>query len=139
MSIKFKSFLSFGVIFLLILFLGIFQQINSNAQKSNAKQVKEKTLQSALLADHLKLSVVQVQQYLSDISATRAQDGLDDGFEKAEEQSKIFYKNLNELKQLDPENSKKLDDIKLSFDSYYLNGKQMAQQYIQGGQKKGIN
>ncbi|WP_397536551.1 methyl-accepting chemotaxis protein [Rummeliibacillus pycnus] len=137
MSVKFKSFFSFGVIFLLILFLGIFQQINSNTQKNNAKQIKEKALQSALLADHLKLSVVEVQQYLSDISATRAQDGLDDGFEKAEEQSQIFYKNLNKLKQLDPEKSKELEAIKLSFDSYYLNGKQMAQRYIQGGPKKG--
>ena len=137
MSVKFKSYSSFGVIFLLILFLGIFQQINSNAQKSNVNQVKEETLQSALLADNLKLSVVQVQQYLSDISATRAQDGLDDGLEKAEEQSQLFYKNLNKLKQLDPEKTKELDDIKLSFHSYYLNGKQMAQQYIQGGPEKG--
>lgn len=137
MNVKLKSYLSFGVIFLLILFLGIFQQINANAQKSYTQQVKDKTLQSALLADQLKLSVVQVQQYLSDISATRAQDGLDDGFEKAEQQSQVFYKNLNKLKQLDPERAKELEAIKLSFDSYYLNGKQMAQQYIQDGPEKG--
>lgn len=137
MNVKLKSFLSFGILFLLVLILGVFQQINSNIQKNNAQQVKEKTLQAALIADQLNLSVVQVQQYLSDISATRAQAGLDDGFENAKKQSQIFYKNLNELKKIEPKKSKELDAIKLSFDSYYSNGKNMAEQYIQGGPKKG--
>lgn len=137
MNVKLKTFLSFGILFLLVLILGVFQQINANTQKNNAQQVKEKTLQAALTADQLKLSVVQVQQYLSDISATRSQDGLDDGFEKAEEQSKIFYENLSKLKRIDPKKSKELDAIELSFDSYYSNGKSMAKQYIQGGPKKG--
>lgn len=32
-----------------------------------------------------KLNVIQVQQFLSDVSATRGQDGLDDGFKLAAE------------------------------------------------------
>ena len=138
MSVKFRSFLSFGVIFLLLLFLGIFQHQHSNSQINHVQQIKDKTLQSALLSDELKFCVIQVQQYLSDISASRAKNGLDDGFTKAEEHSQTFYKNIEKLKQLNPQQSTQLDSIKASFDSYYSIGKQMANQYIQGGPKKGI-
>jgi len=36
-------------------------------------------------AQRLKFAVIQVQQFLSDVSATRGQDGLDDGWTRAEE------------------------------------------------------
>ena len=39
---------------------------------------------SVRAAKDIALDVVQVQQFLSDISATRAQDGLDDGFKDAQ-------------------------------------------------------
>lgn len=137
MSVKRRSFLSFGVILLLIVILGIFQQFQSNSQLNTMKIVKEKTLQSSLLADELKLSVVQVQQYLSDISATRAQNGLDDGFEKAEEQSQKFESNIEKLKQLNPSESSQLESIQTAFDAYYTDGKQMAEAYIKGGPVEG--
>ncbi len=47
----------------------------------------------------MKLDVVQVQQWLSDISATRAQDGLDDGFKEAEKLSAMTSKYLFQLIQ----------------------------------------
>lgn len=137
MSVKRRSFLSFGVILLLIVILGIFQQFQSNSQLNTMKIVKEKTLQSSLLADELKLSVVQVQQYLSDISATRAQNGLDDGFEKAKEQSQKFSSNIEKLKQLNPSESSQLESIQTAFDAYYIDGKQMAEAYIKGGPVEG--
>lgn len=92
MTIKRRSILSFSLIVLLVLILGIFQQQNSKSQLEQIQLIKEKTLQAALLADEMKLSVVQVQQYLTDISATRAQNNLDDGFEQAETYSQIFTK-----------------------------------------------
>lgn len=137
MNVKFRSFLSFGIIFLLILFLGIFQQLQSTSQIDHVREIKDKTLQSALLSDELKLSVVQVQQYLSDISASRAKDGLDDGFYKAEKYKKLFYKDIERLKQLNPDKLTQLNALRLSFDSYYSIGKDMAEQYIQGGPAKG--
>ena len=50
-----------------------------------------------------KLAVVQVQQWLTDISATRAQDGLNDGFDEAAANAEKFKKLIAELSQLDPE------------------------------------
>ena len=113
--------------------MGIFQQQNSKSQLEQIQLIEEKNLQSTLMADELKLAVVQVQQYLTDISATRAQDSLDDGFEQAEKYSQIFHKNLQQLEVLHPQDNDRLTDIQVSFDAYYSTGQEMANSYIQGG------
>lgn len=136
-SIKVRSMVSFGIIVLLVLMMGFFQQQNAKSQLEQIYLMKEKTLQSALLADEMKLAVVQVQQYLTDISATRALDNLDDGFEQAEKYSKIFNQNLDQLKSLHPQKQEKLDAIKIAFDHYYSTGQEMAKSYIQGGPEQG--
>ena len=43
----------------------------------------------------IKLDVVQVQQFLTDVSATRGQDGFDDGFKEAEKFAKRFIEDKN--------------------------------------------
>ncbi|MFJ7731611.1 methyl-accepting chemotaxis protein [Lysinibacillus sp. NPDC097231] len=137
MTIKVRSIVSFGIIVLLVLIMGIFQQQNAKSQLAQVHLMKEKTLQSALLADEMKLSVVQVQQYLTDISATRALNNLDDGFKQAENYSEIFYRDLEKLKNLQPQYQEKLDAIKVAFDDYYSTGKKMANSYIQDGPEQG--
>ncbi|MEG0450528.1 MAG: methyl-accepting chemotaxis protein, partial [Lysinibacillus sp.] len=99
--------------------------------------IKEKTLQSTLSADEVKLAVVQVQQFLTDISATRGQNDLNDGFEQAEKYSQIFYNNIEKLQEIHPDKQDTLTAIKNSFDAYYETGKKMANQYIEGGPELG--
>ncbi|MGE7947330.1 methyl-accepting chemotaxis protein [Lysinibacillus sp. NPDC093688] len=137
MTIKVRSIVSFGLIVVLVLVMGIFQQQNAKSQLEQVHLIKEKTLQTTLLADEMKLAVVQVQQYLTDISATRALNNLDDGFEQAEKYSKIFYENLEQVKKMHPEEQEKLDAIKVAFDEYYSSGQKMAHSYIQGGPELG--
>ena len=50
--------------------------------------------------------VVQVQQFLSDVSATRGKDGLDDGFKNAEAAHTEFLKNLSQVEQFLQKNGK---------------------------------
>jgi len=88
-------------------------------------------------AHELKLATVQVQQWLTDISATRAQDGLNDGFDEAEKQAKVFYKLIAELQLLDTKNSQRYEGLKPVFDAYYKAGKRMAQSYIDEGPEGG--
>jgi methyl-accepting chemotaxis protein len=88
--------------------------------------------------DEVKLDVVQVQQWLTDISATRAQDGLNDGFEKAAEFSKLFNQHSNEAIELADalgltKISKDMVGIQRAFRPYYAAGKTMAQRYIDEG------
>ena len=98
-------------------------------------------------AHKVKLSVVQVQQWLTDISATRGLDGLNDGFDEAEKNADKFYELINELKILNDQNieyystsllegidtNKFLDKMQASFDNYFEVGKNMAQAYIDEG------
>ncbi|MFG1488879.1 hypothetical protein ABMA58_06470, partial [Oceanospirillum sp. HFRX-1_2] len=56
-------------------------------------------------AHDMQVAVIQVQQWLTDISATRGLDGLNDGFDVAEENAGLFRTRLKELMALDSENA----------------------------------
>lgn len=54
----------------------------------------------------IKLNVAQVQQFLSDISATRGLNGLDDGYKEAEENAKLFHENIKKAISIAEEEEK---------------------------------
>ncbi|MDH5360868.1 MAG: methyl-accepting chemotaxis protein, partial [Gammaproteobacteria bacterium] len=80
---------------------------------------------------------VQVQQWLTDISATRGRDGLNDGFDEAKKYAVRTRQLLQELKVLNPERGELYDQIQSRFENYYSVGKQMAQLYIEEGPSGG--
>jgi len=84
-------------------------------------------------AHELKLAVVQVQQWLTDISATRGLDGLNDGFDEAENNAQLVRNLVKDLSSLDEENLDLYQSILPSFEAYYLTGKKMAQRYVDEG------
>ena len=81
----------------------------------------------------LKLSVVQVQQWLTDISATRGLDGLNDGFDEAEKNAQHFRELIIKITKLDKENTNSYKSMSAAFEQYYEAGKTMAQAYIDQG------
>lgn len=86
----------------------------------------------------IKYDVTQVQQWLTDISATRGQDGLNDGFDIAAKFSKQFYLDIKKAKthaealQLN-QIVAKLRTIDSEFLPYYETGKKMAKAYVAHG------
>ncbi|MCW8854510.1 MAG: methyl-accepting chemotaxis protein [Gammaproteobacteria bacterium] len=88
-------------------------------------------------AHQLKLTVVQVQQWLTDISATRGRDGLNDGFDEAENNAQKFKSLIADLISLDGKNKEHYESMLPVFDAYYSTGKQMAQAYIDNGPEGG--
>lgn len=98
-----------------------------------AHRIANRTLPLLNSAHDLKLSVVQVQQWLTDISATRGLDGLNDGFDEAEANAQHFRGLIAELIQLAPEKSDYFASMLPVFDRYYAVGKQMAEAYIVDG------
>ncbi len=111
-----------------------------NGMNSYAKKVEEiesRDLQITIKADELKLDVIQVQQWLTDISATRAEEGYDDGFEEAEVFARHFRKTIAELQKIDEQHQEELREYEESFEAYYGMGKRMADAYIEGGPQKG--
>lgn len=136
-SIKIKIILPIFMMFILFTSITIAQIRAVQNNLLEVKQMNEKYFATLSKAEELKLNVVQVQQWLTDISATRGAEGYNDGFEKAEEHAKGAKKNLQELIEINPENSDEIQSIEKSFEPYYETGKIMANAYVTGGPGKG--
>lgn len=104
---------------------------------SGMEQAQEVGVEAALLGARIQMDVVQVQQWLTDISATRALDGLNDGMEVAAEFADDFYLAIAELEAIRPDLAAELDDLTAVFDEYHATGQVMAQAYIDGGPAQG--
>lgn len=89
------------------------------------------------LAMSLKYDLSQVAGWISDISATRGLNGLDDGLKKAEHSANLFRKHIQELMALHPDDKKRLEEVELAFNKYYEKNVWMAGQYIKGGPELG--
>ena len=96
----------------------------------------------ALLAKDIQRNVVQVQQFLSDVSATRGQDGLGDGFDEAQKNRVLFLQGMDKLQAYAQRHEHKvqldlIDLARKNFDVYYNNGVSMAKAYVEGGPPQG--
>ncbi|MGA1867432.1 MAG: methyl-accepting chemotaxis protein [bacterium] len=143
---KFSISKKLGVIYI-IMIMGLLGAIISNFlfSKSLLKQSTYATTISipmAFKAKQMELHIIQVQQWLTDISATRAAEGYDDGFNEAQVHAEKFYALIEEfIAHYESKNYYKavvdLKELKKDFDGYYEMGKEMAEAYIQKGPAKG--
>lgn len=121
--------------------LGVNVIIQKNAEEK-AQLVKVETAKFALLAQNMQKNIIQVQQFLTDISATRGLNGMDDGPKLAEENAVTFRAGASEFEKMftrenDSENLAFIQKLKTEFEDYYAVGKRMAQEYVAGGPEKG--
>jgi CHASE3 domain sensor protein len=141
-SLSAKMCLGFGIPLLMIAAIVTANYVVVNRVQSSARLAKDESVIFAGIARQMKLDVVQVQQWLTDISATRAQDGLDDGFDEAENSSKSFLAGLAKFKEMfeqenDSTGLQQVKELESAFTGYYEAGKKMAQAYIDGGSEAG--
>lgn len=136
-SIKTKILLPVFVMVLLFMSFMVIQFIYTNNNLKLVKEMNTKYLYTISKTDELKLDVVEVQQWLTDISATRGAEGFNDGFDKAEKYAQDVKTITEELKQINPESTVDIEKIETSFEPYYETGKTMAKAYIDGGPDKG--
>jgi len=123
------------VIFLIAQAMILIQKSSELSQTSETISTKESVIVEK--SYQLQIGVIQVQQWLTDISATRALDGLNDGFDVALEQANIVRFLLDELIILDTNNSDEYEAIKPIFESYYNSGIRMAKAYVAEGPSSG--
>ncbi|MCA9756073.1 MAG: hypothetical protein KDA27_09745 [Candidatus Eisenbacteria bacterium] len=93
-------------------------------------------------ARQMKLDAVQVQQWLTDISATRGLDGLNDGFDMAAEHHQSFLDGVGQFRQLyeaqgNSQGLERLDRLESGFENYYSVGRDMAAAYVADGPTSG--
>ncbi len=104
--------------------------------------VKEEGVPNAILAKDMQMQVVQMQQWLTDISATRGQDGLDDGFKEAEKAHQAFLAGLATIRasyvaEKAEASVARADQLKERMAAWYAVGKKMAQAYVDHGTAAG--
>jgi methyl-accepting chemotaxis protein len=95
-----------------------------------------------VLQKQIVLDVVQVQQFLTDVSATRGLSGLDDGWGEADKNAQAFAADTAEARALalklnSPEMVTALDRAAAKFPDYYQVGQTMAHGYVDKGPEAG--
>ena len=128
-----------GVLLAALLAISYFSFLN---QQQSLEDVKTEAVPNAILAKNLQKEVVQIQQWLTDISATRGQDGLDDGFAEAEKSYQVFLQDLAVIRQSfvrekDEKMLQQVDLVSARLTTWYEAGKKMAAAYIDGGSPAG--
>ena len=138
LSIRTRILSSFALPIILFLGFTVWLTGQLTQVKQSMVNVSEQSVEYALLATALDKNVVQIQQFLSDVSATRAQDGLDDGFKIAQENFDALNGGLTRFEKHFQDNGdtaslKVIQDIKTNAAAYYGSGKIMADAYVVGG------
>jgi len=81
----------------------------------------------------LQFHAAQVQQWLTDVSATRALDGLDSGFAEARHHAEMFRSVVSEAQRLDGSRQSDYKRLLDAFGRYYDQGVAMAKVYVDAG------
>ncbi|QCO16402.1 methyl-accepting chemotaxis protein [Azospirillum brasilense] len=91
---------------------------------------------------NIRYDVAQVQQWLTDISATRGLDGLDDGPAKADEFAKAFIQHADDAHAIARDLGladmvRSIAATRAAFPPFYELGRRMARAYVDGGPSEG--
>jgi methyl-accepting chemotaxis protein/aerotaxis receptor len=87
---------------------------------------------------HIRYDIAQIQQFLSDVSATQAKDGMGDGFDLAQKQMDALAKDVAAAKDIagklnETEFVSALDNVTRDAAPYYAGGVEMAKAYVAQG------
>ena len=128
-------------ILLVILIFGVASAISFSALRYLVRTVNEINSVSVPLTialENMDIARVQVQQFLTDVSATHEKDG----FEDAKKFSDDFQKNAAEVKRLliqkgSVQDAATVDALSQQFQAYYDLGVAMANTYLENGMEAG--
>lgn len=149
MSIKSTISAVIGLV-LLICWVGMGFTISKLIEEKQALQVStsrssdivENAIPLLIAIKEIKIEVVQVQQWLTDISATRGLPGFDDGFVEAAAHADAFRDEAERAKgyaaALEMNDVlAQIDELETAFIPYYEMGQVMARAYIDTGPEGG--
>jgi methyl-accepting chemotaxis protein len=112
------------------------------AASKAADQAATQALQLISTTRMLNINIVQIQQWLTDVSATRGLDGLDDGFAEAEAARNGAFDNLRAARNIARTMGQEgliaeLDRVERTIDPFYALGLEMAKAYVKDGPAAG--
>ncbi len=145
LSIKTKILVFAALIFVAVSVYAIFTVAQIRGRSALLMELETSVLKTIekeeplmLMIKEIQIDVIQVQQWLTDISATRGEDGLDDGFDKAAEFAALFAKHMRAARSIAEDLGLKevldsLAEVESAFGPYYEAGQKLARAYIEGG------
>ncbi|MBI5328527.1 MAG: methyl-accepting chemotaxis protein, partial [Deltaproteobacteria bacterium] len=138
MKIGLRLGLGFGAVMLIFAAVIIITILSLKTATNSAKHVAGESLPFALLADEMAFNVVQVQQFLTDVSATHDTEV----YKEAEDAAKGFMQGITKFKDMfkrknDAKSLKEIEDLEAAFNKFYESGKYMANVYITQGIEAG--
>ncbi|MDH5677459.1 MAG: methyl-accepting chemotaxis protein [Nitrospinota bacterium] len=142
-TVRWKIGFCMAIPLVALLFLSSWAYRVNGLVVDTALQAKQEHMRLVFLALKLERDVIQTQQWLTDISATRGLDGLDDGFAEAKQSHDAFEDGLAEMESILSNSTSgkahlgELARVRARFAAYYEMGRKMAQAYIDGGPEEG--
>lgn len=138
MSIKLRLLVNLAITVVTIFILGAVIYNAVHEIETNSTKVKEESLPFMLTANAMKFEVCQVQQFLTDASATKDVEV----FKEADESTKNFLQGLQSFeamfrKENDTKALTKMSELKQAFDAFNRVGIDMAKTYIEKGEEEG--
>jgi methyl-accepting chemotaxis protein len=138
LKIGVKLGLGFSVILLTTLIAFIMAIVSLNKADDNAQLVREESVPFLQAAGEMKSSIIEVQQWLTDVSATHNRDGYGDAKDAVEKFKEGHAKFVAMFKEEnDTESIARMEELELAFDTLYATGEKMAEAYINGGLEAG--
>jgi methyl-accepting chemotaxis protein len=137
-SVKTRLQLGFAVVSGLFLAILLVSGVGISRLAQDVQTINEKTMPNALLADEMNLSRSDVQQFLTDVSATHDAEG----FTAAEEAAQRFLKGVEKFRHAYQQEGnagaiKDIEVIESNFNEMYAIGKVMAKAYVNEGMEAG--
>lgn len=142
LPIFWKITLNFLAMLVVLIGFGTWTYMFSHNVYIGNKQILEESSPFAQLAEQMSRDVIQVQQWLTDISATRGLDGLDDGFKEAEASYQSLMTGLSRFEAMyreenDSASVQAVNELRVKINGYYAAGKKMAEAYVAKGPEGG--
>ncbi len=142
LSIKLRIILGFASPIVIFIGFALYLSHSLNTIKNQTAVVKNEGIVYALLAKDMAQDVTQIQQFLTDVSATRGKDGLGDGWKEADAHFSSLMAGLDKFQnyyqgKADRTRLDAVTDIRNKAGQFYAQGKLLAAAYVEGGPEKG--
>ncbi len=134
MKIALRLGLGFGMILTIFIFAVIMTILSLSVVDQNSRHIEQESLPYMLIAKEMVFDVVQVQQLLTDVSATHDTGG----YKEAEKYAISFRNGIEKFKQMykdekDMISLEHIHEIEALFNQFYEDGKKMSETYITKG------
>ena len=139
-NMKIGTRLGFGFTLVVLLFTAVLAMVLSSMLhiKDDLKQIKDESLPFVILANEIDTAQTQVQQFLTDVSATHNTAGL----KEADASADTVRKDLAKFREMfrrenDTQALAKVEAMETEFGKYFDMGRDMAATYVKEGMDAG--